>query len=603
MRPRRLRRAVALIVLAATALVVAACGDDGPRVGTVDGEVRDPEPGGALTYLAAERFDSLDPGRTYRSLGFMAAFAVGRPLYSAPAGDDGPLVPDLARDAPSISDDRRTVTVHLRSDVRYAPPVGRAVTSADVKYAVERAFSRNVANPYAGRYFSSLVGAPEPGRGAIRSIAGILTPDETTVVFQLTRPDANLVVQALALPITIPVPREYAAPLDATVPSTYGERPAASGPYMFERTSPTARVRTDAPVVLVRNPNWSADDDIRPAYLESITIRSGQANRAHAIDVAATGERTVCCGATRLPAPLVRRLVADHPALVDLVPDGSTRTIALNTAAPPFDDVNLRRAVAAALDRQELRRAAGGDSVGQIASGWIPPGIPGYAAAGADHQNPTHDELANPAGDLAVARRYMDAAQADGLPVREGTWMGTEPIVVVASTDDADRPIATIVRQQLESLGFTVRVRHVSRQENSRRQCGAAKSPVAVCLMTWTPDLIDPQAVLDPQFNAAAIRPTDGTNWSRLDDSEITDALDEAAQRPMGEEREAAYVAITEEIAERMPSIPWLWGQTAIVHSSDTVSVVNRMTGLTDLSLTWVVGAPGTVTTGDGGAP
>src|SRR5213078_376778 len=98
-------------------------------------------------------------------------------------------VPDLASAPPTISADRRTITIPLRSGVRFAPPVDREVVAADVKYAFERAFSRNVASGYATSIFGALRGAPRrPGR--IRAIRGVQAVGAHTLRLRLTRPVA-----------------------------------------------------------------------------------------------------------------------------------------------------------------------------------------------------------------------------------------------------------------------------------------------------------------------------------------------------------------------------------------------------------------------------
>src|SRR3954449_8296518 len=95
--------------------------------------------------------------------------------------------PDLATAAPRVSADGRTVSVTLRSGVHFSPPVRRAVTAADVKYAIERGFFRTVNNPYAPAYFGDVVGA-KAGAAPGTRIRGIATPDAHTVVFHLTKP-------------------------------------------------------------------------------------------------------------------------------------------------------------------------------------------------------------------------------------------------------------------------------------------------------------------------------------------------------------------------------------------------------------------------------
>ena len=60
----------------------------------------------------------------------------------------------------------------IRTGVKYAPPVDREVTTKDIKYAIERAFSKQVPSGYAGTYFGSIVGTPEePNSGDIKPIS------------------------------------------------------------------------------------------------------------------------------------------------------------------------------------------------------------------------------------------------------------------------------------------------------------------------------------------------------------------------------------------------------------------------------------------------
>src|SRR5437868_14943960 len=96
-------------------------------------------------------------------------------------------IPDLAASAPAITDGGKTVTVDLRHGVKFSPPVNREATSADVKYAIERGFTKQVPNGYAGAYFGSLEGAPS-APSDYKPIPGIQTPDKYTVVFKLTKP-------------------------------------------------------------------------------------------------------------------------------------------------------------------------------------------------------------------------------------------------------------------------------------------------------------------------------------------------------------------------------------------------------------------------------
>ena len=97
------------------------------------------------------------------------------------------MVPDLAEAMPEVSEDGKTVTVKIRKGVKFSPPVDREVTSKDVKYAMERMFFSTVATGYSF-YFEDIVGA-EAGAKPGTKIEGIETPDDQTIVFQLSQGD------------------------------------------------------------------------------------------------------------------------------------------------------------------------------------------------------------------------------------------------------------------------------------------------------------------------------------------------------------------------------------------------------------------------------
>lgn len=134
---------------AAMALAVAGCGgDDSSEESASEGSPAQGKTGGALTMLYSADVDFIDPGPTYYQYGFNVAYTTQRPLYSYKPDDAKTAAPDLADGDPQISGDGKTVTVKIRSGVKFSPPVDREVTSDDVKYALERAFTKNVPNGY-----------------------------------------------------------------------------------------------------------------------------------------------------------------------------------------------------------------------------------------------------------------------------------------------------------------------------------------------------------------------------------------------------------------------------------------------------------------------
>ena len=112
-----------------------------------------------------------------------------RPLmtFQPGAGEEGnKLVPDLAASAGVPSDGGKTWTYKLRTGLKYQD--GTAITSKDVKYAVERSnFARDVLS-LGPNYFQQLLVGGEAYKGPYKDkkgLASIETPDDTTIVFKL----------------------------------------------------------------------------------------------------------------------------------------------------------------------------------------------------------------------------------------------------------------------------------------------------------------------------------------------------------------------------------------------------------------------------------
>ena len=236
--------------------------------------------GGTLVQLGGSDVDFVDPGMTYYTGGYQLAYPTHRPLYSFKPGQVDP-VPDLAEGAPEISPDAKTVTVRLRSGVRFSPPVNREVTSDDVKYAFERFMSKQVGGQYPS-YFEVIVGTPASYTDRAKNISGIQTPDARTIVFKLKRAAGTAFASSLVLPITMPVPRDYAKPFDAKNPSTYNTHVVATGPYMVKNDAQgnLTGYKAGRSIAIVRNPNWDAATDYKPAYLDAInwTTNAADAN-------------------------------------------------------------------------------------------------------------------------------------------------------------------------------------------------------------------------------------------------------------------------------------------------------------------------------------
>ncbi len=583
-----------LALLAALALAAAGCGGSSSEGGpgeTGNGAPGKGKKGGKVTFLAAADVDYLDPGQTYYTFGYTVAYATQRPLYSFEPDDGETPVPDLAEGEPQISDDNKTITVKLRSGVKYSPPVNREVTSKDVKYAFERAFTQNVPSGYATSYFADIKGAPT-APGKFKSIEGIKTPDDRTLVLELTKPTAVTVASALVMPITIPVPQEYAEKHDRKSPSTYDQYTVFTGPYMVRNDDSGKVVGRDPGklIELVRNPNWDEKTDYRPAYLDEIRIEEGNDDLTVASRRTLQGDGLMCCDSGQPPIAILRRALTSAKDQLGRVGSGGTRWIALRTDRKPFDNLNVRKAVIAAFNRESLLKTRGGREVGPIAQGYIPPGVPGFDESGGEEGFSEFDFMQNPKGDPELAKQYMLKARDEGVPVdAEGRYTGSEKLMMIATNADPGLQTATVAQGQLQQLGFELTFRKVPQDTLYTRFCNVPASGWDVCPnVGWFRDFTDPQSLLEPTFKGAAIKPQGNVNYSMLDVPEIDDAMDKAATIPAGAERNEAFAEINRMVVGQAPGIPYSWDDSFQLASKDIQGVMNGYTTTWDLAFSSV---------------
>jgi len=551
----------------------------------------DAKPGGDLTVIAASDVDYIDPGAAYYQFTFMVTSATQSSLLAYAPADVEEATPLLATAAPEVSEDGKTITYTIHDDVKFSPPVNRTVTSADVKYAIERSLLPGVPNGYVQTYLAGVVGidkaikqAQDDPTGGAPEISGITTPDDTTLEIKLDDTSSIGVIGALTLPVSAPVPEEYAAEYDAENPSTYGEHQVATGPYMIENDADgnLTGYTPNKEIHLVRNPNWEASDaDFRPAYLDEITIQEGFADTVSASKKVLDGSAMVNGDFTTPPTAIKQAATSGEEGQLTLTPSGGNRYVALNTQKPPFDDINVRKAVIANSNRTDLRNTRGGELTGPVASHYLPPEFPGFEQAGG-LEGPDLDFLANPDGDPELAAEYMKKAGYSS-----GKCEGDCDVVMVGDDSPPGSDTAEVVKSQLEQLGFNVDLQKVTHDIMYTKFCSTPSNAPQVCPnVGWLKDFNDGQSMLDPTFNGENVVPENNSNWPQLNVPEVNEAIDKAKLIDDLEERSQAWGDVDTLISEQAPAIPYIWDDQANIQSADVAGVVNKANANWDLAFT-----------------
>jgi peptide/nickel transport system substrate-binding protein len=578
---------IAALAAGGLALAAAGCGGQSTSSGTTGAvspsaqgisTTPPPEPtscttkGGTITVLSAGDVDHIDPGAAYYSFTYEITRPTQRDLLGVKPGTTT-LIPDLAASMPTVSADGRTVTVMLKHGVRFSPPVNREVTSADVKYAIERGFSASVANGYAGAYFSVIQGAPKTTPRFPESISGIETPNPFEIVFHLTRPEA-IFTSALSLPLTAPVPESYAKPFDDQAVSAYGLHQVATGPYMIKNNSSGSingvGYQPGKLVELVRNPNWNGSTDYRLGCADQILFKEGYQDPT-VMTKTILSDSADANGDTPPPAAELKSILGNAQQKKNLffTPTGGSRYVALNTRKAPFDKLLVREAVATVLDKNAMRLTRGGAVDGTIATHFIDPSFAdqGFNQAGGYGFDPFPSP--GGAGDVARAKDLMkQAGYASGL------YTGPQ-VSMVADNTAPGSDTAKVIAADLAKIGFHVKLVSVTHATMYTKFCNVPANEPDICPnVGWLPDFHEPQTILDPTFNGKNILPSNNSNWPLLNDTSINAAMDSAEALLGTTQRYEAWGKIDDQVTQTAAAIPWLWENFPSLFSNRVVPAV-----------------------------
>ena len=583
----RFNAAGAVGIIIALVLLGSGCGGSGDdKAGTGSSGASDVsdttgKKGGDLTVLSLSDVDSLDPGFWYYQYDYQALQQpTQRALYGWEPQKTTPS-PDLAVAMPETSADGRTVTIKIKPNIKYSAPLAdRNVRSADVKYALERSFLPQVGNGYVTAYLSAIQGVKAYTDGKAQEISGIQTPDDTTLVLKL---DSRVGVisngQALSLPASVAVPKDYAQRYDRGKVSTYGQHQVFTGPYMIANDG-KGKITGYTPgkkIELVRNPSWNPATDYRPAYANTITFLGG-----NDISVASrrvlSGNGLLSGDFAAPPTDVLKSALENNKGQIVVEPSQGNRYISLNSTVKPLDNVNVRRAISAVIDRNTLRLTRGGPTLGPTATHLLPPDLPGFEEAGG-LKGPGFDFAGNPDGDLQLAMQYMKKA---GYP--SGKYTG-KPLLMIGDNQPPASKTGEAVQSQLESLGFKLNYRQVSHPTMLSKFCQNPKAEVAICPnLGWGKDFFDSQSMLDPIVNGRNIVQSNNVNTAEIDVPELNAALDKATQETDPAKRAAAYGEIDRKVTEGAYYVVWLWDNHINLTSKNVKGVRNKFSSSWDLS-------------------
>ena len=393
---------------------------------------------GELTVAAGYQFTTFDPAlNTEISNSYVLTH-----LYSGlfRKGADGEVLGDLC-ERYDVSEDGLTYTFHLVSDAVWSD--GVPVTAYDFEYAYLRALSYGVDNVWAiNDLVNYIEGAQEYSDAALlagnafdctaedHSAVGIKAVDDTTLVLTLKAPCVYLPALMTAN-AWLPVREDFAPQHDFLWAFAPGY--PTNGAYTLTECNEMEKA------VLSKNARYRLADEVTLDTLVFLCMANEDAQamayRTQEIDVALGISTEVA-------------LAYQGTDELWLMPQPSNYFLLINSGStgPAWaKDVNVRRALALAIDKQALVSVLGGDLFFPVLNGYVPEGIAGM------------EDTFRAEGDANGYMLTYDPDEAWALLARAG-YGADNPLRIAYkySNNGIHGSVATMLQQMWKAVGIEV---------------------------------------------------------------------------------------------------------------------------------------------------
>ena len=475
---------------------------------------------------------TIDPADAYDYFGINMIDNLGAPLIDFAPGttntSPSSLQPALATKW-SMSPDGLTYTFILRSGLKYDD--GTPFNSTDVKFSVDRGLAINDPNgAFNGLAISSIIGS-------------VTTPNATAVVFHLKAPFSaflSLMTFGIMYPVNPnKVPKVTCNPCnDATgiINFTSGNAAASNpnglGPYTL--TEWTRSGTTEVEMTLQANPNyWDY-----PAYPKTQTIIIKFYPDATSL-AAAVRSGDVDLAYRQFTTTDIQSLMSAAGLKVYPSPGAFIQYLVLNQNQTPFNDINVRQGIAAAINRTDL--------IDTVFAGTATP-LYSQIPVGMSYHTDSFKTAYGPGPNYTLARSILaksgyNANNKLSITLTYETTGHYPQSPDQAQVIKADLEASGVISVTLNGIDFTTM--------HSDIRAGS----VGMFIYGWYPDFIDPYDYTTPFLSSTgASWLNDGYNSSTMD-SLLTQSLSAT-----GTQAASVYSQIQTLQATDVPMIPLYQG-------------------------------------------
>lgn len=436
-------------------------------------------------------------------------------------GEDGTLQPGQA-ESYEVSKDGLTWTFHLRDGLKWSD--GSDLTANDFVYSWKRVCDPEVAAPYAETVLGMVKGYDEAIDGNLDAL-GVSAPDDSTLVVELANPCSYF--GSLAAFATLSPVQEATIEANgeawATAPETY----VSNGPFYMTEWVPGSHI------TFSKNPYYWNADAIKLDRLKFVLMEDSNA----AYSAYQTGEVLMI---KDVPTEEIPSLEGTDDFYVD--PIIGTYYISLNIQKAPFDDVNVRKALSLAIDREYVASTLMQGTY-TAASNFMGPGwmdTDGTEFMSNANGGQPYIDTNNFEADLEEAKQLLaDAGYPDG----EGFP------TISYTTNDAGyhKVVAEYLQQAWAELGIDLQVNIVEWSSfTPMRRSGDFE----VARNGWVGDYSDPSNMLELFYT------TNGNNDGKFSDADFDAAIDLSRSTLDAKERSTALHTAEDILMDQAGCIP-----------------------------------------------
>lgn len=427
------------------------------------------------------------------------------------------VTPDIA-ESWQLSNGNKTYTFKLKKGVRFQN--GREVKAADFKYSWERAANPDTGSTTAKTYLGDIVGVNEMLAGTAAEISGVKVIDDYTLEVTIDVPKSYFLGK-VSYPTFYVVDR-------ANVESgaNWWRKPNGTGPFKLAQWNQQQLVR------LERN-DYYYGEQAKIKAVNFLLYAGVPMNLYEEGQIDVTGVST-----SNLDA--VTDKAGEFYDQLQISQELSFYYFGFNHTKPPFDDVNIRRAFAMAIDKDKVVSLVFRDMV-QKADGVIPPAMPGF-----------NKNLIGLDFDVAKAKELIKASKYGDV--------SKLPLITITTSGEGgyiSSYMSAIIDQWRQNLGVEVQVRQM---EPERFSYFIKQEKDEMFDFGWIADYPHPQDFVDILFGSGG-----ENNIGEFSNKEADALIDQANAETDAEKSFVLYQQAEQMLVDDAACIPIMFGENYLL--------------------------------------